>query len=113
MNFPEDEITELKSLYPDVQVCEEGGVTFFLLPNVPLPDNCEPQNTDALLCPTPRDGYTSRLFFANQIECPKSLNWNAKQVRILERNWYAVSWKIEQPNLRLAQKIAIHLNAFK
>ena len=113
MNFPEDQIEELKKLYPAVQSCEEGGVTFFLLPKLRLPEGCEPQETDALLCPAPRDGYNSRLFFANKITCSKALNWNASGVRIAERNWAAFSWKTEHTDLRLAQMVAIHLSAFK
>ena len=38
MDFPRDQLEELKRLYPGVQRCDESGFTFFLLPDVALPD---------------------------------------------------------------------------
>lgn len=109
--FTKEQIDELKRLFPDVLQGEEAGVTYFLLPQIHLPDGCTPARTDALLCPSPRDGYSSRLFFAEQIQTSKALNWNASGVRILERNWNAFSWKLDAPNLRLVQMLSLHLKA--
>jgi hypothetical protein len=88
-------------------MCEEGGITFFLILGLELPDGCNPNKTDALLCPTKRDGYESRLYFSDKIQTKKTLNWNANGVRIFERNWHAFSWRTP-PNLRLCQMVAIH-----
>jgi hypothetical protein len=107
MNFAQEQITELKDLFPNVQACDEGGVTFFLIPDFKLPEGCIPSNADALLCPTSRDGYDSRLYFSDKIQTAKPLNWNANCVRILERNWHAFSWRIP-PGLRLSQMVATH-----
>ena len=107
MNFPQEQINELKDLFPNIQACDEGGVTFFLIPELDLPESCTPIKVDALLCATPRDGYESRLFFSQIVQTPKQLNWNANGVRILERNWHAFSWKTP-PSLRLSQMVAIH-----
>lgn len=90
-----------------MQQCEEGGTAFFFIPNFSLPDSCVPNKTDVILCPTPRDGYESRLYFTEKIQTSNNPNWNAVGVRILERNWQAFSWKVP-PNLRLAQMIAAH-----
>lgn len=109
MDFPEDQIRELQQLFPRAGRADEGGVTFFVLPAVPL-DTCTPKTVDALLCPTQRDGYPSRLFVSQQIQPSRSANWNA--FRILERNWYAVSWRIRD-GLRLAQMALAHLDAFR
>lgn len=110
--YPEDQVAELKLLCPDVSRVEEAGCTFLLLPGLYLPEGCNPARTDALLCPTPRDGYASRLFFAERVQSKPERNWNATGVRIAERNWHAYSWKTN-PNLRLAQMVAAHLRALQ
>jgi hypothetical protein len=112
MSFPGDQVEELKRLLPNVQRCSEGGRTYIYLPGLSLPEGCSPARTDALLCPTERDGYPSRLFFADRIQCPASRNWNALGVRILERNWNAFSWRVNT-NLRLAQLLAAHLKGLR
>lgn len=112
MSFPSDQIEELKRLFGNVRAAEEGGTTYFLIPALALPASCTPSNVDALLCPTTRDGYHSRLFFAERIQSPIPRNWNANGVRIIERNWYAFSWKVPE-NLRLAQIIGVHLRGLR
>jgi hypothetical protein len=113
MEFPDEQIAELKQLCPEIKLCEEGGVTYFYLPNLQLPPGCTPAQVDALFCPTALHGYTSRLFFAQVISSPKPLNWNLTNSHILDRNWNAFSWKIDRTGLRLAQTLAIHLGAFR
>src|SRR6185312_12293996 len=86
-----DEMVELERLYPGVKRCEEGGALFYYIPILLLPSGCIPTQTEALLCPTPRDGYPSRLYFAQQVQGPVTLNWNTT-CRILEHTWHAFSW---------------------
>jgi hypothetical protein len=112
ISFPEDQIAELKLLCPDVAQFEEASSTYLPLPGLCLPEGCKPARTDALLCPCGRDGYPSRLFFAEKVECRGPLNWNASGVRIGERNWHAFSWKTAS-KLRLAQIVAVHLKALR
>lgn len=113
MTFSEDEVDELRRLHGDVQTADEGGCTYFLIVGLPLPEGCNPTRVDALLCPTPRDGYPSRLFLAERPSSRSSLNWNG-QVRLLERNWFAYSWKITaSERLRLAQIVQIHLRGLR
>jgi len=86
------------------------------LPKLRLPDGCEPHEIDALLCPHPIDGYSSRLYFFARIQPAgkvntTALNWNAS-VLILERTWHAHSWRTP-PDLRPVQMIAIHLKALR
>lgn len=111
-SFPDEQVAELNMLCCGVQQCEEAGFTYLLLPGLALPEGCRPPAIDALLCPTARDGYPSRLFFAERVQSAKQLNWNANAVRIVERNWDAFSWKVN-PNLRLAQMVAAHLRALQ
>ena len=114
MNFPADQVDELRTLYPGVQWGEEGGHTYFLIPQLPMPINCLPASMDVLFCPTPRDGYPSRLFFSEQVHVSKALNWNAHGVRILERIWCTFSWRIsEAPSLRLTQLLRTHMEALR
>lgn len=109
MGNPDEELAELQRLYPGSKRCEEGGTAFYFIPNLPLPADCTPDSTDALLCPTGRDGYPSRLYFAELIQGPIALNWNT-QSRILERNWHAFSWN-QVPNMPLADLVHVYVRA--
>lgn len=116
MPFPIDQIEELKLIAPNIAECDECGVSFILLPSYRLPDGCTPCIVDLLLCPAPRDGYQSRLFFAERVLPSEklgrpALNWNGS-VRIAERNWQAFSWRTPT-GLRIAQMLAIHLKALQ
>lgn len=111
MAFSEQDVRELTETFPYAVEASEGGVRYFLLPSLGMPEGREPSRVDALLCPTARDGYPSRLFLAQQVHGGCGSNWNAS-VRILERNWYALSWRVN-PNLRLIQMVAAHLEAFR
>ena len=106
------ELDELLQLCPELQQAEEAGVMYYLLPQLAMPTGVTPARVDALLCPTPRDGYQSRLYLSDRVAGGKQLlNWNA-QIRVLERNWQAVSYRTPG-GLRLAQMVAIHLGAFR
>lgn len=112
MEFPPDQIEELKALAGDASRSEEGGFVYFLLPSLQLPPGCSPEKVDALLCPMLRNGYPSRLFFAERITSRGQRNWNANGVRILERNWHAFSWTVPG-GLRLAQLVGAHLKGLR
>jgi hypothetical protein len=111
MDFPQDQIDELKQIAPSLNIAEEGGYTFILIEKLKLPDHCSPTEIDALLCPTPRDGYHSRLFFSSMVTGGPQRNWNGN-IRVLGKNWHAVSWRTKE-GLRLAQMLMIHLNALR
>ena len=109
----EDEVDELKQLCESVLTATEGRHRFYLLRQAPLPPACVPGRLDLLLCPEPKDGYETRLFFSEKPSCTRNLNWQGP-VRILDRNWWVYSWKI--PNgcrLRLAQMVLTHLRALR
>jgi hypothetical protein len=112
MTSPDDQIAELKLLCAGLQQGEEAGYPYFLLPGLRLPAGCDPPSMDVLLCPVSRDGYASRLFFAERLKSHPHLNWNANRVRILERNWDAFSWRVSAEP-RLIQMLAAHLRALK
>lgn len=109
MSYPPEQIAELKGLGTKVQEAPEGGTSFLLIEGVQMPAGCVPARVDVLLCPTPRDGYASRLYFAQQVQSPtKTPNWNGQQ-HILGRNWFAFSWKTSEGPHTLAQMVAMHL----
>lgn len=108
-----EEIEGLLELCDDVLSAEEGGTRFFMLKNLRLPSGCTPRVLDALFCPTARDGYNSRLFFAQQVRSPKQLNWNVPCTRILDRNWATFSWRTTTSGLSLIQILANHVGAFR
>jgi hypothetical protein len=111
MDFPIDQIEELKKIAPDLNIAEEGGYTYFLIKNLTLPDGCAPSICDVLLCPMKKDSYESRLYFPVQISgCPPR-NWNGR-IRVLNSNWYAFSWRVPG-NLRLAETLLVHLKALR
>ena len=111
MEFSQDQIDELKRIAPNLCITEERGIPYILIKELQLPAGCQPAVVDALLCPLPRDGYESRLFFSQQITEIPQRNWNGK-IRMLDRNWIAISWKV-QGGLRLVETLMIHLNALK
>jgi len=104
-------LTGLQSIWPNAVAAEEGGIKYYLLPQLDLPEGCTPGKVDALLCPVGRDGYPSRLYFAVKIECGVPHNWNGS-VQILDRTWVAISWKTEA-GLDPIQMVRVHLRAFK
>jgi hypothetical protein len=113
-----DQIVELKALHPSLECFEEAGLIYFLLRDVRLPSGTQPQRCDLVLCPHPRDGYPSRLFFATRVERSATaantapLNWNT-EVRLAERNWVAFSWKLDDGPHSLAQLLALYLKALR
>jgi len=110
VTFPDDQVGELVRLYPHTTEAQEAGVPYFLIPELALPAGQNPPQVDALLCPNGRDGYPSRLFLSQALANLAGRNWT--NVRILERNWFAVSWRIRD-GLRLAQMVRAHLDAFR
>jgi len=111
--FPADQLEELQS-FGKLQQAQEGGTTFILISQMAMPQGCTPSHVDVLLCPVPRDGYSSRLFFAKRVQKPSNPppNWNSSP-RILERSWHAFSWRMRTQPLRLAQMVAEHLRGLR
>jgi hypothetical protein len=108
----EAQVDELRSLCPGAKQFSEGGVDYVLLPALSLPPGCDPGVTDCLLSLGSRDGYGSRLFFAQVVSAPQPRNWNSKNIRILERNWFAYSWRVPG-GLRPMETLIAHLQALR
>ncbi len=102
------------------EVCEgeaaehwEFSLQYVLLPGLRLPQGCTPAGVDALLSLNQRDGYPTRLFFAQQVNCKNSLNWNGQNVAILQRLWFAYSWNYVTNDGRPLEVLANHLKALQ
>ncbi len=109
MDVLADKLAELQRQFPGAKQCQEGGTTFYFIPSLHMPPGCIPQHTDVLLCPTARDGYSSRLFFAARVQGPVPRNWNGDS-HILGRQWYAFSWSDIQ-GLPLVDLVLAHVRA--
>jgi hypothetical protein len=110
----QDQLDELKATFPGVAIAEEGSLTYVLFEELVLPTGCSPANTRALLCPSPRDGYPSRLFLSQKIDHKgQGQNWNAAGVVILGERWWAVSWNTHCADQRLVNMVGSHLQAFR
>jgi hypothetical protein len=106
------DIEELRALCPEARAYSEAGIDYVLLPSLRLPLGSTPPAMDCLLCMGARDGYENRLFFATIVSAPTARNWNTQNVRILERNWFAYSWRV--PNgMRPIEVLINHLGALR
>ena len=106
MDYPQQQLEELKRYCTKLKAFPEGGVTYFYLEELPPARRVRthPQVCDALLCPVPRDGYPSRLFLSVQVSSPYPRNWNVTNARIDERGTGLRSpGKLTFPNLTLTQ----------
>lgn len=114
MAFDQSQIEELKSYYPGIGALTDGGTEFILIPSVRLPEGCSPEVLDALLCPTPKDGYPSRLYMSQKpTHQGPGQNFNANGVLIAGRKWWAPSWNTNKTGLSLLGALLAHLDAYK
>lgn len=112
MSYPQEQIDEVKRYCTKLSALKEGCTLFFYLEELRLPAGCTPASCDALLCPTEKDGYPSRLYFSAQITSPYTRNWNVSGARIGEKNWWAFSWRVDLVSPTLPQILIAHLNGF-
>lgn len=113
MKLLEDQIEELKRISPSLSIAEEGGFTYIFMKNFKLPENCTPATMDVLLLPMFKDGYNYRLFLPQIPGNIPSLNWNARNVRILGHTWNACSWAITRTDLRLIEMLSLLLKPLR
>lgn len=113
MPLPTDQLDELRKYWPAVQVFEDGGQTYPVIPVLGLPSGCTPVSADALVCAHHRDGYPCRVFFSQVIRSREQRNWNHTNVWIGGRSWNAFSWQIGPGPHRLAQIVRAFLKGLE
>lgn len=101
-------MNELHTICPGAQEMTEGGIAYIHLPELKLP--CPPGIVEALLCIQQHSGYMTRLFLSKPVP-GKGANWAAHQ--IFGRTWHTWSWNNVPANLRPAEMLRGHLNAFQ
>lgn len=106
--FAKDEIDALRPYCDSIASATEQEREYLLLRGLKLPAGVKPEKVDALLCPTPRDNYESRLFFQQKPEAHHPRNWNG-QIRVLDSTWFAFSWQFATSGLRLRDILIRHL----
>jgi len=112
MVLPSEQIEELKAIYGAATAVSEGDTQFVHFAALPLPKGCDATHVEALLCPSMREGYPSRLYMAEIPKSPTRPNWHM-QVRILEKNWHVYSLRVPDSGQRLAQLVQQHLAALR
>jgi hypothetical protein len=101
-------MNELRAVVSGAQEMIEAGITYIHLPELKLP--CALGTTEALLCVQQHGGYTTRLFLSKPVS-GKGANWSTHQ--ILGRTWHTWSWNNVPANIRPAQILRGHLEAFR
>lgn len=108
MSDPEAEYRKLKALHDSTAMLKEGGNPVVLLPKFSFRSAGAELVMDLLLVPFQHSGYITRLFFERQV-AGKGQNWT--QHRIIERQWWAPSWKDVKPTLPWPAMLCAHLRA--
>lgn len=108
MSDPAAELASLKSLHPAAVLHQEGGQPVVLLPQFSFVAAGKNETMDLLLHPSAHSGYVTRLFFERRIE-GRGANW--KQLRLLERMWWAPSWNHVTPDQPWTSMLFNHLKA--
>jgi hypothetical protein len=102
------EFQKLKAMHDAAILLREGGVPVALLTAFAFRAAGLDETMDLLLYPARHGSYATRLFFERQI-AGRGANWG--QHRLVERNWWAPSWKDVEANLPWTAMLCAHLRA--
>lgn len=109
MNKHEDQVARLRALCPGAELWEDGGKPLVFLPQLRVICGEKTHAVDCLLCPSARDSYDTRLFFAVQL--PVNRNWGAHVIKAT--TWYAFSWNGIPSDQQWLDILVCHLEAVK
>jgi hypothetical protein len=109
VNGNEAQLARLRTLCPGAELWDEAGAPLVFLPDLKVESAGAMRIVDALLCPRPRDNYTSRLYYSLQL--PVDRNWAAHN--LMTRTWWAFSWQGIGANQPWIDMLAAHLEAVK
>lgn len=112
MDYPQNEIDELKKYCSELSHFTEAGHLYFRMKGVRLPAGCLPEVVEVLYRPKDdgvSDGYPNKLYFPQEIKSSCQLNWHVQNLQINRQSWFSFSWKIDKPNATLAEGLLEHL----
>lgn len=101
------EFEKLKEMHASAVLLKEGSVPIVLLPDFRFRSGGKDLTTTLLLHPSQHGGYVTRLFFEHKPDVAG--NWTNH--RVLERQWWAKSWKDVSPTLPWTAILCEHLRA--
>lgn len=101
------ELQRLKAIHDSAELLKEGGTPLVLLPNFPFRAAGKDLIMTLLLHPSQHSGYVTRLFFERKLDVPG--NWTSH--RVLDRVWWAKSWKDVSTSLPWTAMLCEHLRA--
>jgi hypothetical protein len=100
----------LRALHADCCFLKEAGVPVVLLRGFAFRAGGHAVCMDLLLHPAQHSGYATRLFFESSLEGKgMSANWNRH--RVVDREWWAPSWKDVPATLPWPAMVCAHLRA--
>lgn len=112
--FSGEHLAELDLICAGAKEMAELGSAYIYLPALRLPNGCTPNQVDGLLrVSSTNTDYPTRLYFSQMVSCSTALNWNATNVVILQKNWFAYSWTDVANEGRPIEIIAQHLKALR
>jgi hypothetical protein len=106
----DEQLALLQSCYPEATGIPSGNLVFVHIPKLGVSTANGLVERVGLLCPHAYDGYTTRLFFNEQVPGPVN-NWTNHS--LFTKSWWTWSWNnvvAEQPWLAI---LANHLGAFR
>ena len=106
----DSQLAGLRTICAQPERLTEGGTTYVLLPAIKVMTAGMSRILDALLCPGPHNGYTSRLFLSVPVP-ERGANWS--QWQILGRTWHTWSWQNVPASLPWIQMVLEHLRALR
>lgn len=106
----EEQLAGLRQLCDKPELRNEGGTDFVVLPGIKATVAGTARVTDALLCPGPHNGYSTRLFLSQPFP-ERGANWS--QWLIFGRNWHTWSWQSVPADIPWIQMVLEHLSALR
>jgi hypothetical protein len=101
-----EDMAEVRLLCPEAKEMDEGGRVYVHLPDLILPEGCQPSKVEALVCLSSHSGYTTRLFLSKPL-AGRGANWTEHS--IFGRKWHTWSFNNVSAALRPMQVLAAHL----
>jgi hypothetical protein len=105
-----EELAEIQTVSPGATEMREAGQVYIHLPTLALPEGCEPNRLEALLCLSSHSGYSTRLFLSQPIPA-RGKNWTSHC--IFAKGWHTWSWNNVPANIPPIEILVEHLRGLQ